>query len=274
MRSVGVSKVIDMSRRLGITADLEPNLSTALGSSGVPMIQMVTAYTTLARGGSAIDPYSIQRISDKQGNVLYERIAPTSVRSVVKKEYIAQINAMMKNVISNGTGKAATIPYPAAGKTGTTQDYRDAWFVGFTNRYAGAIWFGNDDNSPTKKLTGGSAPAKVWKQVMLTAQTRGGKPYDTFMPVSIQRQAAFDNLLDNIFGEDNAQDNITNHSNGGWFGNLLNDSGKERENQLPQHKINSKGTVLNQGKLKQQEPKNAPKKEFTPSGRHQWDFNE
>lgn len=236
MRAVGPSKVIDMARRLGITADLEPNLSTALGSSGVPMIQMVTAYTTLGRGGSVVDPYSITKILDKDGKTLYERTPPQTLRNVVARNDIAQINAMMRSVVLNGTGRGAMLPYPSAGKTGTSQDYRDAWFIGFTNKYAGAIWFGNDDNSPTKKLTGGSAPARVWKEVMLKAQAQGGKAYESFIPAT---GGAFDDLLNNIL-------NGSPDQNGGWFGNIFN----KKSN------------------------RNAPAEEFTPLGRHQWDVNE
>ncbi len=259
MRAVGVSKVIDMSRRLGITADLEPNLSTALGSSGVPMIQMVTAYTILGRGGSAVDPYSIKKVLDKDGKTLYERTPPQTIRNVVEKNNIAQINAMMRSVILNGTGRGALLPYPAAGKTGTSQDYRDAWFIGFTDKYAGAIWFGNDDNSPTKKLTGGSAPAQVWKQVMLNAQAQGGESYDSFIPA---QGGTFDNLLDTILNSDGDGNDASGQNGGGgsWFGNLFNNkrqSGQQRYNN------------------KQKAPQgNKAKKEYTPRGRHQWDMNE
>jgi len=252
MRVVGVSNVIDMSRRLGITANLEPNLSTALGSSGVPMIQMVNAYTILGRGGSAVDTYSIKRILNKNDDVLYQRTEPTTERQIIEKDNVAQINHMMKSVITNGTGKAATLPYPAAGKTGTTQDYRDAWFVG-------------------KKLTGGSAPARVWKEVMLKAQTRGGKAYKTFPEVKGYGSQQFDEMLDGMLGNG---DNPT-PNNGSWFDNIFNNSRLQRQQRsAPPQEIHSKGTVLNQGKLKPQEPKSAPKKEFTPRGRHQWDMNE
>ncbi len=237
MRAVGPDKVIDMARRLGITADLEPNLSTALGSSGVPMIQMVTAYTTLGRAGSAVDPYSIKKILSKEGEVLYERTPPQTLRNVVAVRNVAQLNAMMRSVVLNGTGRGAILPYPSAGKTGTSQDYRDAWFIGFTNKYAGAIWFGNDDNSPTKRLTGGSAPARVWKEVMLRAQIQGGKSYSSFIPVD---GGAFDDLLNSIL-------NDTSNQNNGWFGNLFNNRRSNRH---------------------------APVEEYTPLGRHQWEVNE
>ncbi len=274
MRKVGASEVIDTARRLGITADLEPNLSTALGSSAVPMIQMVTAYTTLARGGSAVDPYSIKRIKDKQDNVLYERTAPSTIRRVIEPNDVAQINSMMRSVVEAGTGTRARIPYPAAGKTGTTQDYRDAWFIGFTNRYTGAVWFGNDDNSPMKKLTGGSAPASVWKEVMIKAQTRGGKAYNTFAAVDTSKfKRSFGGLMDG--GE----------SDGSWFDNMFNGieqdpegrslTQKELEYRKKQEDFKNRQKQYKQPEVpNMQVPEDAPKKEFSPLGRHQWDLNE
>ena len=224
MRDVGPNKVIGMAQRLGITADLDPNLSLALGSSGIPMIQMATAYATLGRGGSAVEPYSIKRILDKEENVLYERKVPIKSRQVVSRSDVMQITAMMQSVIQNGTGRAAAIPYPAAGKTGTSQDFRDAWFSGFSSKYAASIWFGNDDNSPTKRLTGGSAPAQVWREVMTKAQSRGGRSYANFS--SFDQTNGFDELLARILGEEDEQ---FRKSTGffGWFGN--NHSGNRKK---------------------------------------------
>lgn len=212
MRDVGPNKVIDMARRLGITADLEPDLSLALGSSGVPMIQMATAYATIGRGGLAVEPFSIKRVSTKDGEVLFEHEAPRSQRQVVAKDNIYQITAMMESVIQNGTGQAAQIPYPAAGKTGTSQDFRDAWFIGFTPRYAAAIWMGNDDNSPTKRLTGGSAPARVWRETMMRAHTkRGGPTYGAFSGGDFSN--GFDDFLSRILGDEDETRSPFN-----WFG--------------------------------------------------------
>ena len=235
MRDVGPNKVIDMARRLGITADLEPDLSLALGSSGVPMMQMATAYATLGRGGLAVEPFSIKKVTDVDGNVLYEREAPRRNRQVVAKEHIYQITAMMESVVQNGTGQAAQIPYPAAGKTGTSQDFRDAWFIGFTPRYAGAIWMGNDDNSPTKRLTGGSAPARVWRETMMRAHTkRGGPTYGAFSGGDLS--GGFDDFLSQILGDDDPRGS-------GW----------------------------SWGNWNKKTPEGA---EYTPLGRHQWDLNE
>lgn len=223
-KQVGPDAVIDTARRLGITANLESNLSTALGSNGVPMLQMVTAYSILGRGGKSIEPYSIKKISDTEGNVLYERPAPPKSEQVVNQNAVRQLTAMMQSVMRSGTGTAAAIPYPAAGKTGTSQDFRDAWFIGFSTKYAAAIWFGNDDNSPTKRLTGGSAPAQVWREVMTKAQTRGGRSYGLFSNISYDKEDefAFHEMLARIVGEGQFDPMSKN-----WFSNLFGDgSGK------------------------------------------------
>ncbi|MEM8833183.1 MAG: PBP1A family penicillin-binding protein [Pseudomonadota bacterium] len=226
MKDVGPPKAIQTARRLGITADLESSLSTALGSNGIPMIQMITAYATIGRGGSAIDPYAIKKITDNNGITLYERTQPQQPRQVVEQEHAAQVNLMMQSVVQNGTGKAAALPYPTAGKTGTSQEYRDAWFIGYTDKYVGAIWFGNDDNSPTKALTGGSAPAQVWREVMLRAQAQGGRSYASFYTLAPDR---FDTLLGQILNSlefDGGIFNRTDNDNG-WFDDIFNSEDRD-----------------------------------------------
>ena len=179
------------------------------------MIQLVPAYATLARGGFAVEPYAIRKITSKEsGEIIYKYNKPAKPRRVVEVAEISQINQMMRSVIEKGSGTAASIPYPAAGKTGTTQDYRDAWFVGFTQRYTGAIWLGNDDNSPMNRMSGGSAPARIWRSVMLTAQTRGGKAYDSFPVVTLKNQDSFDGLIDGIVDGGGAEGD-------GWFNGLF-----------------------------------------------------
>jgi penicillin-binding protein 1A len=198
MRSVGPDAVISMARRLGITADLEPNLSLALGSSGVPVLQMATAYATLGRGGLAVEPFSIVKISDADGNVYYERPREHTARQVVPRKYVYDISTMMQSVVENGTGQAARLPYLAAGKTGTSQDFRDAWFIGFTNRYAAAVWFGNDDNSPMKRVTGGLVPAPAWREIMLKAMEKQGPDYGTVTAVT--EDFSFHDLMGRLLG--------------------------------------------------------------------------
>jgi penicillin-binding protein 1A len=198
MKSVGPTEVIGLARRLGITADLEPNLSLALGSSGVPMMEMVTAYATLGRGGVAVEPFSIVSIKKADGTILYEQPAERTARQVVNRGYVYQITGMMQSVVQYGTGMAAQGPYMAAGKTGTSQDFRDAWFIGFTNSYAAAVWVGNDDNSPMKRVTGGMVPAPVWREIMTAASAKAPKHYYNVMSVS--KEFSFQDLLSRLIG--------------------------------------------------------------------------
>lgn len=199
IKNVGPDNVIGLARRLGITADLEPNLSLALGSNGVPMIQMVTAYATLGRGGLAVEPFAIIRIKDKDGKVLFEQPAQRDARQVVQRGLIYQITGMMQSVVRYGTGQAAQGPYVAAGKTGTSQDFRDAWFIGFTNKYAAAVWVGNDDNSPMKRVTGGMIPASAWREIMTVATS---KPTKTYYSINtIENDFSFQDLIGNLIGD-------------------------------------------------------------------------
>ncbi len=198
MREVKPVEAIGVARRLGITSDLEPDLSLALGSSGVPVVQMATAYATIGRGGLAIDPFSILKITDKDGNLLYERPKIYKARQVVARKNIYDLTTMMQSVIDNGTGAGARIPYPAAGKTGTSQDFRDAWFIGFTNRYTAAVWFGNDDNSPTKRVTGGLMPAPVWREIMMKAMQKPTRSYSSF--VSVDQDFSFHDMIGRLLG--------------------------------------------------------------------------
>lgn len=198
MRSVGPEQVIGLARRLGITAELEPNLSLALGANGIPMMEMVTAYATLGRGGVAVEPFAIVNIKNTEGTVLYEQPTERTARQVVARGYVYQITGMMQSVVQHGTGMAAQGPYMAAGKTGTSQDFRDAWFIGFTNQYAAAVWVGNDDNSPMRRVTGGLVPAPVWREIMTVASGKTPKTYYNVMSVS--KDFSFQDLLGRLIG--------------------------------------------------------------------------
>ncbi len=177
MQYVGPDKVARTAYNLGIHSKLDRNLSLALGSSGVPLIEMVTAYATLANGGVGVDPYAITAIRDTDGNLIYQRKRKAVPLQVVSYQAVQNLASMMRETIDEGTGTRAQIPYLAAGKTGTTQDYRDAWFMGFSGRFAVGAWVGNDDNSSMKSVTGGSLPAGIWKDVMMAtysvAQAKG-----------------------------------------------------------------------------------------------------
>ena len=128
------------------------------------MMEFATAYPTLANGGLRVEPTCITRIEDRNGIPLYQ-YHPTPKR-VADPNRVYDLVTMMKGVVDYGTGKAAKLPRPVAGKTGTTSDYRDAWFVGFVPQLVCATWVGNDNNSPMKKVTGGSLPAILWREMM------------------------------------------------------------------------------------------------------------
>jgi penicillin-binding protein 1A len=199
MQDVGPQEVIGLARRLGITAELEPNLSLALGASGVPMMEMVTAYATIGRGGVAVEPFAIVTIKNGKGEKLYEQPKEKSARQVVARGYIYQITGMMQSVVQYGTGAAAQGPWMVAGKTGTSQESRDAWFIGFTNKYVGAVWVGNDDNSPMKRVTGGMVPAPVWREIMTSAMNKPAKSYYTITDVA--SEFSFQDLLGRLVGD-------------------------------------------------------------------------
>ncbi|MBI1206089.1 MAG: PBP1A family penicillin-binding protein [Azospirillum sp.] len=168
LERAGLDHVRDLALRLGITAPLVRNLSLALGTSEVTPVELTGAYAAFANGGHPVIPYAITEIRDHQGNLLYRRQGSGSGGAVAPRA-VAGLVRMMTGVIDHGTGKAARIDRPAAGKTGTTQDFRDAWFLGFTADYVTGVWLGNDDNSPMKRVTGGMLPAKLWHDFMTVA---------------------------------------------------------------------------------------------------------
>ena len=155
--------------RLGISSKLEPNASLSLGTSEVSLMELVSAYATFANSGLQVQPRVVDEVYNKQGKVLYKR-EPQNPSVVVEPRYVQMMNAMMQETLLIGTARKAELPgWQAAGKTGTTQDFRDAWFVGYTSRLVTGVWLGNDDASPTKKLTGSSLPIDIWNPVMRSA---------------------------------------------------------------------------------------------------------
>jgi penicillin-binding protein 1A len=175
---LGPANVAQTARRLGITSKLDANPSIALGTSEVSVLEIVSAYAPFANGGSAARPHVVERIrAARDDRTLYARPKNTPAR-VVETRYVAMMNAMMRETVANGTARRADLPnWPVAGKTGTSQDFRDAWFVGFTSQLVTGVWLGNDDNTPTKKITGGGLPIEVWSQFMKTAH-HGKTPSD------------------------------------------------------------------------------------------------
>jgi penicillin-binding protein 1A len=165
----GPAAVIRTAYRLGINSLLEPNASIALGTSEVSPLELITAYATFANGGLAVSAHVIERVRSADGKVLYAR-ATQPLGRIVDARYVAMMNAMMHETLVGGTARHADLPgWLAAGKTGTSQDYRDAWFIGYTPYLVTGVWLGNDDNTPTRKATGGGLPVEIWSRFMRTA---------------------------------------------------------------------------------------------------------
>ncbi len=172
-RDTGLAAVINAARRLGVASPLRADLSLALGSSEMTMLELVSGYAAFANGGAAIAPYAIVEIENKNGHVLYRREIPAFDRAADRGDINALVR-MMEGVVAFGTGRAAQIPgYGVAGKTGTSEASRDAWFIGFTDDVVAGVWLGNDDNSPMQDVTGGSAAAHLWREVMAPALDKG-----------------------------------------------------------------------------------------------------
>lgn len=185
IQEVGIRSVIQLAKVLGISTPLEYDYTISLGSNGVKMFEFVRAYGAFANGGYVVQPYAIERIEDSRGRVLYRAGKAKSSHQLSLKT-AAEMTAMMKTVIISGTGTGANIGKPAAGKTGTTDDYKDAYFVGYTPDIVTGVWVGDDNNKKINGLYGGTLPAKIWKEVM-TVATRdlGSKDFD-YPPVELE----------------------------------------------------------------------------------------
>lgn len=155
------------ANKMGITTKLALTPSMVLGTNSVRVIDMATAYAVLANGGHSVQPHAINEIATHDGKQLYVRQADTPTQ-ILEPQTVRDMTLMLEAVINQGTGRRAKLPIFAAGKTGTTQNYRDAWFIGWTNKYIAAVWVGNDDDKPMQKVGGGSLPAEIWHDIMLT----------------------------------------------------------------------------------------------------------
>jgi penicillin-binding protein 1A len=172
---VGPKAVARVAHRLGLTSELHEVPSLALGTSEVTPLELTGGYAAFANGGEGVLPYSIVRIRTPSGKVLYER-KTADLGPVIDADREAQMTRLMSGVVLEGTGRQAALTgHEVAGKTGTSQDYRDAWFVGFTADYVCGVWIGNDDGTAMKKATGGGLPARIFKSFMTVAE-RGHDP--------------------------------------------------------------------------------------------------
>jgi len=171
---IGTVNVAQTARRLGITSPIQTDPSMALGAVEVSPLEMAQAYAAFSNGGYQVKAYGIERIRTGAGKVLFDHgIGAQPHPQVVAQPALSEMTQMMRQVLISGTGVKARVPgYDLAGKTGTTSDYRDAWFVGFTGGFTTAVWTGRDDNTPMKRVTGGGSPAEIWRDFMAASLPR------------------------------------------------------------------------------------------------------
>jgi len=205
---VGADNVISTARALGITSPLEHDPALALGASEVTPLELTSAYAAIAAGGRAITPYGIKEIRNRQGQVLY-RQPDVQLPVTVRAGAVETLVSMMQSVVSYGTGKRAALDRPVAGKTGTSSDYRDAWFIGFTGDYTTGVWLGNDDDHAMRKIVGGGLPAQLWHDYMMEAETGlperdllAGAPDQNGMAGAVTQAVskAFGNFINGVLG--------------------------------------------------------------------------
>jgi len=169
---LGRPNVAATARRLGILTQINTDPAMALGTSLVTPLEMAEAYSSFANGGQRVSAWGVERIRTAGGQVVWQH-QPTPQAQVIQNPPLSELNGMLRGVVAFGTGTKAAIPgYDIAGKTGTASDYRDAWFDGFTGGLTTVVWMGRDDNSPMRGITGGSAPAELWRTYMRTALAR------------------------------------------------------------------------------------------------------
>lgn len=203
IKEVGIRSVIQTARVLGIETPLEYDYTIALGSNGVKLFEFTRAYGAFANGGFVVQPYAVERVETSRGKVVYK--APkTKITHQLSMNTAAQMTAMMKTVITHGTGRAANFGKPAAGKTGTTDDNKDAYFMGYTPNIVAGVWVGNDDNTAlNKSIQGGTVPALIWKDIMKVATEPYGKAEFNYPEVELMPFAAGSNVK--IIGEQDEQ---------------------------------------------------------------------
>jgi penicillin-binding protein 1A len=165
---VGPDAVVEVAHRMGIESKLQSNVTIALGTSEVTPLELTAAYVPFANGGYRPDVHFVRRVTTAAGEVLYENPLSGNAR-VISPEAVGMMNAMLRQTVESGTARKAAFGWPAAGKTGTTQNSRDAWFVGYTANLTTGVWFGNDNAKATRNITGGSLPVEAWHEFMVAA---------------------------------------------------------------------------------------------------------
>jgi len=167
LKMVGVEKMVDVATRMGFTHLPKPELSAGLGADEVDLLELTNAYAIIGNGGTQVWPYAVLTIKDGAGNLLYQRTPPSPMQAF-SHDNIANLDLMLSGVVEpGGTGQSAKLSHGhTAGKTGTTQNYRDAWFIGYSDHLVTGVWMGNDDGTSMNKVTGGKYPAQLWHNYM------------------------------------------------------------------------------------------------------------
>lgn len=197
-QEVGIRNVVRTAQRLGIQGNLPANLSLALGTCDVNLLELTAAYATFANGGYGVLPHGIEEVHTRDGDEVYLRQG-SGLGRVMDEKSMGEMNYMLQGVMTNGTGrKAALADRQTAGKSGTSQDFRDAWFIGYSADLVVGVWVGNDNRSPMKKVTGGGLPAKIWHDFMSRTQT--GQAV-TALPGQYPYVGADAGFVDNGFGD-------------------------------------------------------------------------
>jgi len=193
---IGIGHVMRTAYDLGVTSKMQRNLSLCLGSAGISMLEMGSIYTSFANSGFQVSPYGITSITTPDGDVLYERKQPDRYTRIIDRDHVRDLSSMLREVTLNGTGRAAAAgqDFPVYGKTGTSQDYRDAWFAGYSDEATAIVWLGNDDNSPMRAITGGGLPARIFAQV-INATHQSKTPITHPSKVRHKGDGGFGNLL-------------------------------------------------------------------------------
>ena len=223
LEQTGTARLIDVAKRLGFTQKLRPELASGLGASETTLMELANAYGVIANGGYAIWPYAVLSIKDTNGNVLYN-YTPANIPRLFAPRDMAALDQMLVQVVARGTGQAAQLSQGhVAGKTGTSQNYRDAWFIGYTDRLVTGVWLGKDDSSAMERVSGGGYPARIWHDYMQAALD---VPVPVFSP-KLQRSSAssggdgFSNMLQRLFSTDSSPaPQQRNNNDNGLFDNF------------------------------------------------------
>jgi penicillin-binding protein 1A len=229
---VGPEAIAAVAHRLGIVSTLGKDASLSLGTSEVTLLELTSAMVPFSNGGYPVSPFAVTRILTRDGRVVYERNGSGFPKAVTDND-LYSMNRMMRLVVTDGTGTAAAFPdFDIAGKTGTSQDYRDAWFIGYTSDLITGVWVGNDDNSPTKRVTGGLLPAEIWRNVMepahrgLTPRPLPGEPL-----IALQQQPS---TISEVEYDQGAAEELPRRERPGFFERLFGGLSRNDRTEEPQ----------------------------------------